>query len=169
MVPMAPVVVLALSALADEKSLKYILGGALASCFLFGLNLEDPLRGSYKSSVAYSFRVNGNPVVLDPLQGLLTADRTKKIQRTTYATSVYAKASTIKKPSVVIAGWWLADLLVMERENVVTGVEWRYYVDEAELWQYIARGCTVYYLPEQNTFNDVRFKSVFTNQYAVAF
>jgi hypothetical protein len=82
---------------------------------------------------------------------------------------VLHSALTIQKPVAVIAGWWLADILVLEKEGVASGIEWLYYTDEARLRELQSQHIQLYYLPQQDTFNDLRFDKVFTHDYVQPF
>jgi hypothetical protein len=149
--------------------MKWLVMAAVVSCFLFGINLDDPLRGSARSSAAISFRISNQQVALDPLQGLVSADRTKRIQRTAYAGQILQDINRIAGPAAVIAGWWLADILVLEKEMKVRDVKWLYYTDEDKLLELKNNGWNIYYLPEQDKFNDLRFRKEFTTKLARPF
>lgn len=169
MIPLVPFAVIPASLYFSEGRMKLLLLATLASAFLFGVNLNDPLRGSSSSSFSVKLNISGQPVSIDALQGLVSADRTKRIQRTTYANKVIFASAEIRKPAAVIAGWWLADILVLEKERTNSGVKWLYYADQQELLKLSAEGYHLYYLPEQNAFNDLRFKKVFTDSLAKPF
>jgi hypothetical protein len=169
MIPLVPFVILASALFFNKLRLQLLLLSAVVSCFMFGINLDDAKRGSAKSNAGIAFTVSKQPVVFDPFQGLLTADRSKRIQRTAFARKVLHSALTIQKPVAVIAGWWLADILVLEKEGVASGIEWLYYTDEARLRELQSQHIQLYYLPQQDTFNDLRFDKVFTHDYVQPF
>lgn len=169
MIPLVPFVLMAAALFFNKKRLQFLLLSAVISCFLFGLNLDDVNRGSARSMAGISFTVNDQPVVFDPLQGLLTADRSKRLQRTAFASKVLDAAENIQRPAAVIAGWWLADILVLEKERPASGVAWMYYTEEARLITLKSQKVHLYYLPDQDNFNDIRFDGAFTYQYADPF
>jgi hypothetical protein len=169
MIPLVPFVAILAALFFDEKRMRLLVMTALASSFLFGLNLDDQLRGSVKSSAAISFEAGNQHVALDPLQGLVTADLTKRLQRTNYAREVLQVVQSVKKPAAVIAGWWLADVLVLQGDRNLEDVQWLYYTSEVKLRQLINEGWTIYYLPEQEEFNDLRFRKEFTRSLAKPF
>lgn len=169
MIPLVPFVAILAALFFDEKRMRLLAMTAIVSCFLFGLNLDDPLRGSVKSSAALSFQSSNHRVALDPLQGLVTADLTKRIHRTNYAMKVLHDVRFINKPAAVIAGWWLADILVLQGDQNPADVQWLYYTSEDKLVQLVKEGQTIYYLPQQDEFNDLRFRKEFTKSLAKPF
>jgi hypothetical protein len=169
MIPLVPFVVMASALFFNKSRLRLLLLSAVISCFMFGINLDDAQRGSAKSEAGIAFKVSNQPVVFDPFQGLLTADRSKRIQRTAFAREVLHSASSIQKPAAVIAGWWLADILVLEKEGSTSGIEWLYYTDETRLKELQSQHIQLYYLPQQDAFNDLRFDKVFTHEYVQPF
>lgn len=166
MIPLVPFALLALSLLLDGKAFR-ITGLAIAvSCFFFGINLAEAHRGSAVSPVAWVTRAGGQTIAIDPLNGLVTADRSKRRQRTAYAKAVMKKTATLQGKHFIIAGWWLADLQYLSRDTPPGDVLYRYYTDEPELQWYRQQGYTIYYLDDQATYNDLRFRKKFTERYA---
>jgi len=139
------------------------------SCFFFGLNLADPLRGSMKSNLSIPIELSGQKIVLDPIAGTFIADITKRVQRTNYANEIINKALRVKHPTFIIAGWWLADILVLQKGKENSNVTYDYYVSEKELKIIKEKKIAIFFLPEQDTYNDLRFKSTFTKKYASSF
>lgn len=141
----------------------------LIACFFFGINLSDPLRGSKESAVSYTFIVSNQKVAFDVFSGIFTADITKRINRTEFSESIIEKASTINKPTYIIAGWYLSDILVLQKGKENKMVEYAYYTDEHKLDSLKSNGINLFYLSQQNELNDLRFKSTFTEKYASPF
>ncbi|CAN5544667.1 hypothetical protein BH11BAC2_BH11BAC2_08860 [soil metagenome] len=166
MIPLVPFVWICTSLLLDEKKQKMLLATFVISCFLVGINLSDPLRGSKETAFTLHASISGQPIALDAFAGPVTADLTKRQQRTTYAKSVLSITQNISERTFIIAGWWLADLLVLQRGTENENVLFRYYTDEKELQWYRQQGYRIYFLPEQDTYNDLRFHKKFTGQYA---
>ncbi len=167
MIPLIPFVWLATVILLTERAFKLFFGMLLVSAFSFGVNLSDPLRGSKESAFAWHKEIGGQRIVFDLLEGPVRADQTKRQQRTAYAQSVLQVTDTITSPTVVVAGWWLADILVLQRAKENKQVEFRYYTEEKDLKRFATEKRRVYYLPEQDVFNDMRYKGQFTRRYAI--
>jgi len=166
MLPFVPFLITLLFQFTDRQMAKLALWGMVLSCFTFGVNLADGHRGSSSSPLALTFTAGAHPVAVDPLNGLVTADRSKRINRTAFATSVLKKSSTINVKTVVIAGWWLADLQYLGRNETNQHVVFRHYIDEPELRQLRASGHRIYYLEDQDEYNDLRYRKKMTGSYA---
>ena len=169
MVPVIPFIWIILSLLTEVRIYRALVLVVFISCFIFGVNLSDPLRGSKESNFTLHTTVAGQVIAFDPLSGPFVADITKREQRTAFAKSVVKDLLNIHEKTFIIAGWWLSDLLVLQRGKENEKILLRYYTDEAELKWYLQNGYKIFYLPEQEKYNDLRFKKTFTTKYAVAF
>lgn len=169
MIPVIPFVWVIAALLIEVRIYRPLVIIVILSCFIFGINLSDPLRGSKESNYTLHTVISGQTIAFDPLSGPFVADITKREQRTTFANSVLKNASAIHEKTFIIAGWWLADLLVLQRGKENKEILFRYYTDEPELKWYKEKGYKIYYLPEQEMYNDLRFKKTFTLKYASAF
>ncbi len=68
---------------------------------------------------------------------------------------MFQKIQQENKKTVLICGWWYNELLVRnwdnpENKNVIPV----FYIDQTTMERYISEGYTIYFLPEQNTYND---------------
>jgi len=168
-IPILPYLFLMTAVLCDEKIQKRASILLVISCFFFGINLSDPLRGSKESKLSYSFEVSNQKVVFDVLSGIFTADITKRINRTAFANEVIDKAKGIHEPTYVIAGWYLSDILVLQKgyENVY--VKYGYYTNKNVLDSLTSQNYSIKYLPQQEELNDLRFGNSFTKTCATPF
>ena len=168
-IPLIPFVWMAFTLLISDRSFKGLVVLMVISTFTFGINLSDPLRGSKESNFSIRKNIAGQKVAIDPFVGLLMADITKRQQRTMYATNVLSKISSIKKHTLIIVGWWNADLLVLQRGHENHFVKFAYYIDEPDLLKFQNASYEIFFLPEQDTFNDLRYQKVFTKRFAKLF
>ena len=168
-IPILPYLYLMTAALCNVSIQKTGAILLLIACFFFGINLSDPLRGSKESAVSYTFNVSNQKVAFDVFSGIFTADITKRINRTEFSESIIKKASTVNRPTYIIAGWYLSDILVLQKGKENKMVEYGYYTDESKLDSLKSNGILLFYLPQQNELNDLRFKSTFTEKYASHF
>ncbi len=168
-IPILPYLFLMTAILCNEYIQKTGVLLLIIACFFFGINLSDPLRGSKESALSYTFNVSNQKVVFDVFSGIFTADITKRINRTEFSESIIEKASLINQPTYVIAGWYLSDILVLQKGRENKLVEYSYYTDEQKLDSLKSNGINLFYLPQQNELNDLRFKNTFTQKYARPF
>ena len=168
-IPILPYLFLMIAIVCQEKIQKTGALLLIIACFFFGINLSDPLRGSKESALSYSFEVSNQKVVFDVFSGIFTADITKRINRTEFSERIIAKASSINHPTYIIAGWYLSDILVLQKGRENKLVEYGYYTTENTLDSLRSNGINLFYLPQQNELNDLRFKNNFTKKYASPF
>ena len=103
---------------------------------------------------------------MDLLQGPVIADYLKRKHQISFTESVIDRTNSIKNKTVVIAGWWLASILVLKPVVPNEMVMYRYYLTETELQFYQKNGYVIYYLHQQDELNDLRFNGIFTKKYA---
>ncbi len=164
--PMVPFFILLLSMLLSKKEQVYFAVAMVLSCFFIGINLDDPLRGSKSSSLAIRTQISGTPVSVDLLSGPVIADYTKRIQKIEYAKMVTNKLENTNEKTVIIAGFWQNEMNYFSLSKKNNLVSFLYYANENDLRDSISSGNKIYFLPEQDYYNDLRFGKTFTNQLA---
>jgi hypothetical protein len=73
----------------------------------------------------------------------------------------------INKKTMIISGFWMNDLLA-KTDSLPSNILLVYYKDENYLSTKLGEGYEIYYLPEQDYFNDLCFKKTFTKKFAKA-
>lgn len=170
LVPAVPFAIALAGYFFSRKQFYVLTGSLLAGCFVMGVNLAEAHRGSVISSLAVECTIADHRVALDPLYGLVTADRSKRIQRTAFAESVVEQCKSIGRPTALVCGWWLADILVLSKQQPANpNVLYEHYISPAELDSLKTANINVYYLEDQAEYNDLRFDSAFTKNNALPF
>ena len=161
-IPMVPYIILIFVILLKEKQLKWITMLMILSCFFAGIQLDDKLRGSTPTFASYPLQIGNTNVTFDLLQGPVTADDSKRKNKIVYAKKIATELSEIKKPTVLIAGWWQNEVNYFRIASPNSNTEVVYYIDEATINNYQQQGYQLFYLPEQAYYNDLRFQGNFT-------
>jgi|SRR5688572_2123608 len=167
--PMVPFIIIIFAAILNKKHLIVLSLSLLVSCFFLGMNLDDPFRGSKASPLSVKTQIGQTPVAIDLISGLVIADYTKRIQKTDYTKSIVKRLISTREKTLLIAGWWQNELTYFSLQNPNPMVKFVYYVDQATLEKFKSEGFKIYFLPEQNYFNDLRFKDEFTDELADPF
>ncbi len=170
LVPAVPFTIVLAGFFFSGKQFHVLTGSLLAGCFVLGVNLAEAHRGSALSALAIEYKIAGHRVALDPLYGLVTADRSKRIQRTEFAESVVAQCELIRQPTAILCGWWLADILVLSKQYPANSdVIYLHYISPMQLNSLKTRNIRIFYLEDQAEYNDLRFDSAFTKNNALPF
>lgn len=167
LIPAVPFITLAFAYYLSSQTFKIFCTLLTVSSFLFSINLTDPLRGSAHSSLAMKFKIAGQKIFIDPLSGPVFSDYTKRLNKIAYTEEIFQKLTTEANKTVLICGWWHNELLVRswngpENPNVVTV----FYIDQPAIEKYISQGYNVYFLPEQDLYNDQFSQMKYTNSAA---
>ena len=166
MIPLLPFVILLFVINLSQKQFSFFTVVMIVSSFFLGINLSDPYRAAAASSWSYKTTLSNQELSFDLLQGPVIADYLKRKQQIIYADEVIKKVSSFKNKTLVIAGWWLANILVQQQTKNNPVVIYRYYLPESELKFYRDHNYKIFYLPQQDELNDLRFGGRFTKQYA---
>lgn len=158
MVPAIPFFIMLLGLIISEKQFRMATIGMIISPFLFSINLTDPLRGSASSSLAMTFKVSGQEIFLDPLSGPIFSERSKRINKMKYCDEVVKIANKMDYRYMIISGWWYNELQVQQlHQNEHFDRHYRFYEKCSFLDSAKAYDSEIYYLPEQDLYNDEMF------------
>lgn len=134
--------------------------------FTFGINFIDTQRGSNFSGVGYSKEIHGQTIALDLMNGPLTADIQKRKNKMSFIQLVSDTLSKQSKNSVILAGFYLSELLKTGYAESTNDIILVYRMTESEMIMYRNVGYSIYYLPEQEYVNDTYYGKQFTTNYA---
>jgi len=161
-IPAAPFVILSLALLIRPFAMNIFAFAMVASSLLIGINLDDANRGSSRSALSYGFSIAGSKNAIDLLYGPVYADLTKRQNKMRYAKEVSDKILGSGIKTLLIAGWYQNEIEYYLLEKSRSNFKTVYYASKEELTSYQNSGYVIYYLPEQDTYNDLRYKGVFT-------
>ncbi|MEO8085357.1 MAG: EpsG family protein [Bacteroidota bacterium] len=166
LIPLIPFVILVASLSIETKKLILFSCLLIVSSFTAGLNLDDNIRGNNSSDLSLTRTISEQKITFDILIGPVMADYFKRKNKIEFTTEVVNKSSMIQKKTVIIAGWWMNEILLQLPNEKNSPVEFVFYADETALQKFQLNQYSVVYLPEQNKWNDLRYQKVFTDKYA---
>jgi hypothetical protein len=170
MIPVLPFVILLFGYYLNRKNFSWLCWSFVSSSFLFGINLTDAHRGAGYSKYAAVFKISDQEVYLDPLTGPVFSDYSKRQQKITFTDEIIRKSSGISSKTVIIAGWWYNEIMVTMIDRVPNpAVIYEPYINEEVMKAYLQKNYQIYYLPEQNKYNDLMYKKDVTDQFAKSF
>lgn len=170
LIPTVPFVIIVFGMLLSTRAFPVFCTLMMLSSFFFSINLTDSLRGAKYSAFALKFTIAGQEIFIDPLTGPIYSDYTKRLNKIRYAEEVYQKLCVQKEKMVLICGWWYNQLLVRNWDAVKNNnVELVFYISKEEIKKYLSEGYKIYYLPEQNLYNDLYSQMKFTDSAAKPF
>lgn len=170
LIPIVPFTIIAFGIFLPTNSFRIFCLLMMLSSFFFSINLTDPLRGAKHTRFATKITIAGQEIFIDPLTGPIYSDYTKRLNKIRYTEEVYQKISLQKEKIVLICGWWYNQLLVRNwNETVNENVELVFYISKEEMEGYISKGYAIYYLPEQNLYNDLNSGMNYTDSVAKPF
>jgi hypothetical protein len=140
------------------------------SSFFMSINLTDSYRGAQYSKLAIKSTIAGQEIFLDPLTGPVINDYTKRINKLNYTLQVIEAANKIKYPTIIICGWWFNQILIQQMDLTKQGmVKYAFYLNPSVMENYRLKGYTIYYLSEQEAYNDLFYRFNRTKEMANPF
>lgn len=170
MLPMVPWLLLAGGMLLTVKQSRIAAALFIIAPFLFSINLTDPMRGSEASAMAITFEAAGQEIFLDPLSGPAQSERSKRLNKMAYCNRIMAATDTLTSPALLICGWWYNELITEHYTRPKSEmVSYRFYETCDVLDSARRAGARIYYLSEQNLYNDQMFGQQCTDSLAQPF
>jgi hypothetical protein len=170
LIPLVPIIIWwFLQGLEAKRFVQFSLALVLSS-FFCGVNLADAKRGSSSLFKTLELEIKNQKVYFDLFSGPLYADYSKRVNKQLYVNEVLAKTNNLSNPSAIISGWWYNQLLVdTHNKNINPNVNFVFYCDEDSLRRMQQNGWQIYYLAEQEIYNDLMFKMQKTSTLAKPF
>lgn len=168
MIPLLPFFIILMAIYFKQEVFRFCCISLISSPFFFGINLSDPWRGADPSSYSIKKEIGGQEIFVDVLHGPVIDEHMKRKKRMEFSLQVLAVSETKDQPSVVLSGWWLNTILALQDPSSKAPVEYLYYGCEDDLKKFTAEGKKVFFLPDVDTYNDLRCGGNFTAQYSEA-
>ncbi|MEO8149919.1 MAG: hypothetical protein ABI723_19930 [Bacteroidia bacterium] len=161
-----PFLIMLIEFYSNEKYSVVLAIGMIASSFFLGINLEDDFHGASSSPISLKLKMASQTLSIDLLKGPILADYSKRKQKMNFVENVIAKAKAFQKPTVIIAGWFINEIEVLGEKDKNPQVNYFYFLTEEDLKKYQQQNIPIFYLPQQDQVNDMRWKKNFTRSYA---
>ncbi len=169
-VPMLPFIVILLNNYLNRNAFIAFSFSMIFSSFFIGINLNDNLRGADASRWSFTTKISGQEIAIDFLQGPIIADHIKRRNKMDFAEKVVKHLQSVKpsNKTILISGFWMNDILG-KTDSLPVNVRLEYYMNEDSLVKLKQEGYEIYYLPEQDVYNDKCFNKKFTQRIAQPF
>lgn len=167
LIPIVPFIILLFAYYLSGRAFRVFCVLMALSSFLCSINLTDPLRGSVHSALAVKFHRSGQEIFIDPLSGPIFSDYTKRLNKIAFTEEVFQRIRSEQRKIVLICGWWYNQLMVRGWGNEPnTNVIPVFYIDKASIEKHMVNGYEIYFLPEQDLYNDQYSQMSYTNSVA---
>lgn len=167
LIPIIPFVILLFGTFLSTLSFRIFCVLLTLSSFFFSVNLTDSFRGAKYSPLAIRFSLAGQEIFIDLLTGPLFSDYTKRLNKMEFTRTVLERTEIERNKIVLLCGWWYNQLLVEQWERKKNpDVIFTFYLNENAMKKYISEGYRIYYLPEQDIYNDLYLKINITGSVA---
>ncbi len=170
MVPAIPFYFIMVAVMLNQKQMRNATLIYMTAPFLFSINLTDPLRGSESSAFSIKFNISGQEIFIDPFSGPIFSERSKRINKMKYCNDLIAIEKNLDQEYYAISGWWYNELQTYYyQHNQKPNQRIRFY-EECSFMDSIRKiQGVIYYLPEQNLYNDQMFNQFCTDNLAIPF
>lgn len=131
----------------------------ILSAFFCGVNLADANRGSSSLFKTVEAEIKGQTIFFDLFSGPVYADYSKRVNKQHYINQVLAKTNNLNSPTAIISGWWYNQLLVDTYDKTVNpNLHFVFYCNQDSLRRMQQNGWQIFYLAEQEIYNNQMFK-----------
>ncbi|MEI6522977.1 MAG: hypothetical protein WCO37_05720 [Bacteroidota bacterium] len=130
----------------------------ILSAFFCGVNLADTKRGSSSLFKTLELEIKGQTIFFDLFSGPVYADYSKRVNKQVYVNQVLAKTNNLNSPTAIISGWWYNQLLVDTYHKAINpNVHFVFYCNQDSLRRMQQNGSQIFYLAEQEIYNNQMF------------
>jgi hypothetical protein len=130
----------------------------ILSAFFCGVNLADTKRGSSSLFKTLELDIKGQIIFFDLFSGPVYADYSKRANKQVYVNQVLAKTNNLNSPTAIISGWWYNQLLVDTYHKAINpNVHFVFYCNQDSLRRMQQNGWQIFYLAEQEIYNNQMF------------
>lgn len=164
-IPVIPFVIVLICILFPSRFITAFSFSMVLSSFFVSVNLDSDERAATPGAWSIKTSVMNRPVVIDLLRGPVIAEQSKRINKMDFANRTAEKIKLIENPAVIIAGFWYNDVM-FPLDTLPAHLHMVYYEPEDSLKLWKEQGKEIYFLSEQDAYNDLCYKGRFTNQYA---
>jgi hypothetical protein len=173
LVSLIPFVILLAGMYSTQRTFRIAAVLFVLAPFLFSINLTDSLRGSESTPLAVRFHVSGQEIFLDPLSGPIFSEQSKRRNKMAYVEKVCAHIDTTSDHEFIICGWWYNEILTAylpgrSDKTLPANITLKFYVTCQEI-KAASPTHNIYFLPEQNLYNDQVFGQSCTDSLATPF
>ena len=166
LIPLVPFVILLFAELLPPNYFRALAFASIGSVFFFGINLSDETRGAEASSISKTVAIGGQEVHFDLLYGPVIDDFLKRKARIEFTNKVIEKTGQLTGKSIVLSGWWLNPIQDGLNGKVQGNVRYVYCLDENGMKAGLAKGFKLFFLPEMDSINDLRYRISSTKELA---
>jgi hypothetical protein len=168
LIPALPFLIILVSYyIKTPKAFAFFFISMALSSFLFSINIADKNRGSEYSKFSFVKTISGQEVFFDALNGPIFSDLSKRINKSFYTAKVADKLKSMQGKNLIIAGWWYNQLVFeLKNDKIKSGLSIVHHINEEQMIFFKEKGINIFYLSEQNTLNDNREGTVFTDKYS---
>jgi hypothetical protein len=147
------------------RRLTFVVSGLFfISPLLFGFNLASSERGAAYSDWAIVRKIAGQEVFLDPLNGPLQNEQSRRKNRQAYIWTALNAAKQLDQNDLVLCGWWTNQLTVNCQDQGGCRFQIGEFFDKQQLDSIIRSGTRIWFLSEIDQANDERYGMVYTAQ-----
>lgn len=198
MLAIVPFVMMLVAMYSNRHTIRIATMVFLLAPFLLGMNITDDLRGSGATGASIKFNISGQEISIDAARGPALAEQQKRRNKMEYVERICAYLDTTKQSQVLICGWWYNEIVTEKRSDISDStlinrktsgdIRLRFYsrcenltIDwharqVAEWYNKNEKPCPwmkeeykIYYLPEQDIYNDQMFNQSCTDEIAEPF
>jgi hypothetical protein len=153
LIPVVPFVILIFGKYLYNRAFTFFAVSMIASSFIFGIYPDERMDTASPSPLAYNFNVGSEKLTLDVVKGPFISYQSRRQSGMDFTEKVVSSFDTVHANTLLVSGKWFNQLyLESTKKNTIT---LRDYVSQDSLLYYVGKSYKIYYLPQQDYFNEV--------------
>jgi hypothetical protein len=157
LVPMVPFVILIFGKYLFEKAFTFFAIALIASPLIAGIAPAGKTDSPGASPLAMTVSVSGENLLVDPVIGPVFSYQSRRINAMKFTEQFLQSLNTIHNKTFFICGRWYTQVALSEEDVSNASLRFTDYADRETIRDLISKGYDIYYLPEQDYFNEVKY------------
>jgi hypothetical protein len=152
LIPIVPFVILIFGKYLYNRAFAFFAVTLILSSFLCSINPVERNDAPFVSPVSFRFSFSSQKLVLDLLRGPVNSYQSRRKNGLEFSDKIVESLDTVNTNTLLVVGKWYNQLYLMNNETE-TPVTLRDYISQDSLLYYVGKNYRVYYLPQQDYFN----------------
>jgi hypothetical protein len=157
LIPIIPFVILVFGKYLYDRAFTFFAVTLMVAPFFGSVAPLDKNDTAVKPRFSLSFRVAGEDVIFNLVQGPLFSYQSRRVHAMEFIDHFNHALDTIHKQSLFVAGKWYTQLALSNADASGKTVKFVDYISQEDLLKYIEKGFEIYYFPQQDYFNQVKY------------
>ncbi len=155
LIPIIPFIILIFGKYLYRRAFHFFAITLIVSSFFIGISPLDRDDAPTPSKASFILPFGNEKLLVDLLKGPVLSYESRRKNGMEFTVRLLNSFDTVQKNSVVVSGKWYNQLNILRHDTAAEHLKLVSYLGQDSLLGYIGRGYNIYYLPQQEMYNNL--------------